>query len=181
MDPKPAQEDPGWRPAVALAGRIALLRRPQGSILTVLRATVVFLAVAPGLIAVLVLLLGAGSRSPQIEQITAQIALFAAVGLAATAIALIGREHPDDESELRLAAWVFRTTMRRVLAAAAVGPVGLLLSWMAGDGAWVIYGAGASIVLISIAAPTASRLQAWQEDIGEEGLSVLQALQRRYG
>jgi len=172
-------KDPGWRPAFALAVRIAMLRPPQGPVLMVLRATVAFLCVASGAIALLVLLLGGGSGDARIEEATAQIVLFAAVGLAAAVIAVTGRESPDDRSPGHLAVWVFRITMRRLLAAAAVGPVGLLLSWSVADGAWVIYGAGASILLMLVVAPTVRRIAAWQEEVGGE-LGVLDALLRPY-
>jgi hypothetical protein len=164
---------------LALAARIALLRAPVGPVLLALRAAVAFLCFASGATAFFVLLLGGGSGEVRIEEVTAQIMLFTAVGLAAVVIAVTGREPPDDRSPGHLAVWVFRITMRRLLAAAAVGPVGLLLPWSAADGVWVIYGAGASILLMLVVAPTARRIAAWQAEIGDE-LDVLAALLRPY-
>lgn len=171
--------DPGWRPAVALAARIALLRPPDGPILIVMRAAVVFLAGASVTTAVLVLVFGGGSGEARVDEVTAQIILFAAVGAAAVVTALGGRESPDTRSEGLLAAWIFRVTMLRVVAAALVGPVGLLLSWSAADGAWVIYGTGAAILLMLVVGPTRRRIVAFQDEVGDEG-DVLAALLRPY-
>ncbi len=171
--------DPGWRPAFLLALRIALLQPPNGPVLLVLRSAVAFLCVASGITAIAVLLLGGGSGEPRIEEVTAQIVLFAAVGLAATVIAFASREPPDERSAGHLSVWAFRVTMRGVLAAAAVGPVGLMLSWSAADGAWVIYGAGTSILLMLVVAPTTRRIAAWQKEVGEE-TDVLAALLTPY-
>ena len=147
--------------------------------LLVLRSAVTFLSVASVITAVAVLTLGGGSGEPRIEEVTAQIMLFAAVGLAATVIAFASREPPDDRSAGHLSVWAFRVTMRGVLAAAAVGPVGLLLSWSAGNGVWVIYGAGASILLMFVVAPTARRLAAWQTEVRDD-MDVLAALLTPY-
>lgn len=171
--------DPGWRPAIGLAVRIALLRPPEGAILIVMRAAVVFLGVATAVTAVLVLTFGAGSGEARIGDATAQLVLFAAVGAAAILIAISGREAPDTRTEGLLAAWIFRVTLLRVVASAAVGPVGLLLSWSAGDGAWVIYGAGAAILLMLVVGPTRRRIAAFQEEVGEE-IDVIAALMHPY-
>ena len=179
MTPPGSATDPGWRPAFRLAVGIALLRPPAGPVLLVLRSTAVFLSIASGITAITVLALGGGSGEPRIQEVTAQIVLFAAVGLAAAVIAVASREPPDDRSAGHLSVWAFRVTMRGLLAAAAVGPMGLLLSWSAGNGVWVIYGAGASILLMLVVAPTARRLAAWQTEVGAE-MNVLAALLTPY-
>lgn len=160
--------DPGWRPALGLAARLALLRPPDGSLLAVMRAAAILLGGVAVVTAVLVLVFGGGSGTARIDDLTAQVGLFVAVALAAVVIAVIGNEAPDTSAESALAAWVFRVTMLRVLAAASVGPFGFLLSWSAGDGAWVIYGAGASVLLILVVGPTRRRLATLQEDLGDE-------------
>lgn len=170
--------DPGWRPAIPIAIRILGLRRPSGSILIVLRAVVVFLSLAAAATAAIAILLSAGSEEPRIGEVTAQLVLGAAVIASAAVVALTGREPPDLRSEGHLAVSLFAVTMRRVLASAAVGPVGFLLSWMAGAGSYVIFGSGAAILLMAVVAPTKARLDAWQAEVTEAGaeISVLAAV-----
>jgi hypothetical protein len=170
--------DPGWRPAVPMALRILGLRRPSGSMLVVLRASIVFLCGAAGIIGVVAVVLSAGSSEPRISGVTAQIILGGAVIAAAAVISMTGRESPDLRSVGHLAVWLFAVTMRRVLAAAAVGPVGFLLSWMAGAGSYVIFGSGAAILLMAVVAPTRDRIASWQAEVTETGseLVVLEGL-----
>jgi len=174
--------DPGWRPALPVALRILGLRRPSGSLLIVLRAAVIFLSVAAAGTAVIALILGAGSEEPRITGATAQLLLGAAVIAAASVIVVTGREAPDVRTGGHLGYWLFTVTMRRVLAAAAVGPVGFLLSWMAGAGSYVIFGSGVAILLMAVVAPTRDRLTAWQAEVNEAGadIAVLDALSLLY-
>ncbi|HEX9978408.1 MAG TPA: hypothetical protein VGB41_07270 [Acidimicrobiia bacterium] len=165
--------DPGWRPSIPVAVRILGLRRPSGSILIVMRAAIMFLSAAAAITAVVAVILSAGSEEPRISELTAQIVLGAAVIAAASAIAVSGREPLDVRSEGHLAVWLFAITMRRVLASAAVGPVGFLLSWMAGEGSYVIFGSGAAILLMAVVAPTSDRLQAWQTEVSEAGSQIV--------
>ncbi|OFW67451.1 MAG: hypothetical protein A2Z12_03340 [Actinobacteria bacterium RBG_16_68_21] len=176
------QVDPGWRPALPIALGILSLRRPSGSMLIVLRAAVIFLATAAAATAVFAVVLSAGSAEPRIGEVTAQLLLGGAVIAAASVIALTGREAPDLRSEGHLAVWLFGVTMRRILASAAVGPVGFLLSWMAGAGSYVIFGAGAAILLMAVVAPTGDRLRSWQVEVTEAGsdIVVLRALEHPY-
>lgn len=174
--------DPGWRPAVPVAIGILGLRKPVGSILIVMRAVVVFLASTAAVIAVVAVLLSAGSSEPRIGEVSAQLILGAAVIAAASVIAVTGREPADLQGEGHLALWLFSVTMRRVLAAAAVGPVGFVLSWMAGAGSYVIFGSGAAILLMAVVSPTADRLRTWQTEVDEAGseIVVLEALAMPY-
>lgn len=174
--------DPGWRPALTLAGRIITGRGAQGSMLLVMRAAVVLLSVAAVATAVGVLVFGGGSGEASMDETTARLGLFAAVGIAAAVISLVGRGGPDVADEIHLAVFVFQVTMRRVLAAAALGPAGLVLSWLAADGTFVIFGAGVAVLLMAVVAPTADRLRQWQADVAEAGsdLSVIGALSRPF-
>lgn len=174
--------DPGWRPALPVALRIVGWRRPSGSILIVLRATAMFLGAAAAVTAVLGVILSAGADEPRVAEVTARLVLGAAVGAAVLVAAVTGRESPDLRSPGHLAVWLFGVTIRRLLAAAAVGPVGFLLSWMAGSAAYVVVGAGAAMLLIAVVAPTADRLRTWQSDITEAGsdIVVLEALGMPY-
>jgi len=170
--------DPGWRPALGVAFGILGFRRPTGSILIVLRAAVVFLSVSAAVMAGIAVVLSAGSAEPRIGEVTAQLVLGAAVIASASVTALTGRESPDLRSPGHLAVWLFRVTMRRVLASAAVGPVGFLLSWMAGAGSYVIFGSGAAILLMAVVAPTVTRIESWQAEVTGTGsdIVVLEAL-----
>ena len=174
--------DPGWRPAVAVAWRVLTLRPPEASILMVMRGAVIFLSVAGAVAAVVAIALGAGSQEPRIEEATARIVLGLAVAVGAITLALIGRSGPDVRSQGHLAVSVFRATMLRVLAVAAVQPAGLALSWASGDPAYVIFGTGAAILLMAVGGPTRDRLGKWQELIDESGsdLSLQEALSAPY-
>ncbi len=178
MDPT----DPGWRPALAVAARIVTGRGADGSILLVMRAGVVLLSIAAGATALGVLVFGGGSGDASIDETTARLGLFSVVGIAAIAIGVVGRGGPDVDSESHLAASVFQITMRRVLVAAAMGPAGLLLSWLAADGTYVIFGAGVAVLLMAVVSPTSDRLGQWQRDVAEAGsdLSVVVALSRPF-
>lgn len=176
------REDPGWRPGLKVAGQILALQRPTGTILEVLRGSVIFLMAASVAIAVTVVALGAGANEARIEETTARIALFGAVGLAAVAIAWVDREGIDDRSPSHFAVGAFTTTMRKVLSAAAVGPVGLILSWASGDASYVIFGTGASLLLMTVGGPTRRRVETWVAEVQESdvGFDVLDALGAPY-
>lgn len=173
------RQDPGWRPAIRLAGRIAALRSGSAEVLTVMRAAAVFLGAAAVISALIALLLTGAAGDPRIETLTAQIVMAAAIGVSAAAGAWAGRGGVGDREGPALAIWLFRTTMRRMLFSAAVGPVGLFVSWYSADRVWIIYGTGAAVILISLVAPTTHRIAAWQDDAAE-GVSVLDALLLRY-
>lgn len=180
--PEGGQGDPGWRPAWKVVAGFLGGRGARGSILLVMRAAVLFLGTVAIGTAVVVLVFRAGSSEPTIEDSSARIAISVAVGLAAVAISVIGRSGFDMTSEHALAVSLFQIGMRRILVGAAVGPVGFILSWMSGDGSYVIFGAGLAILLMAVAGPTKDRLVAWQRDVDEAGadLSVLAALSRPF-
>lgn len=158
------------------------MRPPDASILLVMRGAVLFLSVAGAAAAVVAIALGAGSQEPRIEEATARIVLGVAVAAGAIALAVIGRAGPDVRSRSHLAVSVFRITMLRVLATAAVQPVGLALSWASGDPAYVIFGTGAAILLMAVGGPTRDRLAKWQDEVEGRGsdLSVVAALAAPY-
>jgi len=174
--------DPGWSPAVPLIGRILSGRGPDGSILLVMRAGVMLLGVVAGVAALIALTMGAGSREPRIDPVTARTAISVSLGAVVIAISRIGRAGPGTETDDHLALSVFDITMRRVLAAAALGPIGLGVSWLAGDPSYVIFGTGLALLFMAIAGPTSKRLGQFQAEVDEAGssLSVLNALERSY-
>lgn len=174
--------DPGWKPAIPQAGRIVTGRSPEGSILVVLRAAAILLsavAVAAGLFA---LVFGAGSQEPRIGSATARILISAAMGASVIGISMTGRGGPDTSSPGRLAVSVFEITIRRMLFAAALGPAGLAISWLAGDATYVVFGTGLAALLVAVASPTRRRLEQFQGDVDEAGskLSVVASLQLPY-
>jgi peptidoglycan/LPS O-acetylase OafA/YrhL len=150
--------------------------------LLVLRAFVLLLAVVALGGGVIALMFGAGAEEPRIDALAARFAISLALGASVIATSFIGKEGPDVGSEAELAASLYQTTMRRVLAAAAVGPIGLLLSWLSGDGTYVIFGTGLALLLMAVAAPTGKRLKQYQSEVDDAGsdLSVMSALSRRY-
>ena len=172
--------DPGWKPAVPVAVNIVIGRGVSGSILIVMRAGVLLLSLVAAVTAVLVVVFGAGSGAERVDATVARIGISAAIGLSVIATSSIGRGGPDVDGEGSLAVSLFRITMRRVLAAAAVGPAGLLLSWLSADASYVIYGTGLAMLLMAVASPTAKRLDQLQSEVDEAGsnLSVRTALDR---
>lgn len=174
--------DPGWRPAVPLIGRILSGRGPEGPILLVMRAGVLLLGAVAASSAIFALVFGAGSRDPRIDSVVARILISAAMGASAIGISLTGTGGPDLESEGHLAVSVFAITMRRVVYAAAMGPAGLMISWLAGDASYVIFGTGLALLLLAVAGPTSKRITHFQEEVDEagSGLSVIRALHRPY-
>ena len=86
---------------------------------------------------------------------------------------------PTDQA---MAASLFTLTLRRVVVAATVLPVGMLLSWTSGDETWIIFGGGATLLLMAVAGPTRDRIEKWQAEVDEAGVdvSVLGSLSRRY-
>lgn len=174
--------DPGWAAAWPVAGRFLLGRGPSGTVLLVMRALVLLLgtvAVAGGLAA---LVFGAGSHEPIIEPLTARIGVSAAIGAAVIAITFIGRDGPDVSSPAAVTLSVYHATMRRVIAAALVGPAGLLLSWLASDASYVVFGTGLALLLMAVAGPTSKRIAHFQREVDEAGsdISVLEALSQTY-
>ncbi len=75
--------DPGWRPGVALAGRIITGRGADGSMLLVIRPAVILWSIAAAVTAVAVLVFGGSSGEAVIDETTARPALFGFVGIAA--------------------------------------------------------------------------------------------------
>jgi hypothetical protein len=175
-------DDPGWKPSVPVAMGIVRGRGVTGSILLVMRAAVLLLSVVSGLTAVAVLIFGAGSGEVVIGSTVARMTISAAVGAAVIATSFIGREGPDLSDEGAMAVSLFQITMRRVLAAAAVGPAGLILSWLSADASYVIFGAGLAMLLMAVASPTARRISQWEIEVEEAGsdLSVPAALSRSW-
>ena len=163
-----------------MAAGIVTGRGTTGSILLVMRAGVLLLSLVAAVTAVVVLVFGAGSGGERIDATIARIGISAAVGVSVIVTSFIGRGGPDLDSEGHLAVSVFRITMRRVLAAAAVGPAGLLLSWLSADGSYVIFGSGLAMLLMAVVSPTSSRIEQWQSEVDEAGsnLSVRLALNR---
>jgi len=145
-----------------------------------MRAGVLLLSAVAGLTALTVLIFGAGSSAERIDAIVARVAISAAVGASVIATSFIGRGGPDLQTEGHLAVSVFQITMRRVLAAAAVGPAGLMLSWLSADASYVIFGSGLAMLLMAVASPTSKRLDQWQSEVdeAESKLSVHSALDR---
>jgi hypothetical protein len=172
--------DPGWKPSVPVAVGIVRGRGATGSILLVMRAAVLLLSVVSGLTAVAVLVFGAGSGEVVINSTVARMGISAVVGAAVFATSFIGRAGPDLSDESVMAVSLFQITMRRVLAAAAVGPAGLIFSWLSADASYVIFGAGLAMLLMAVASPTARRIEQWETEVEEAGsdLSVRSALNR---
>ncbi len=148
----------------------------------VMRAGVLLLTLVTAVTATAALVFGAGSDVERIGASTARIGISAGVGLSVIATVTIGRGGPDLDSESHLALSVFQITMRRVLAAAAVGPIGLLLSWLSADATYVIYGSGMAMLLMAVASPTTKRLDQLQSEVDEAGsdLSVHSAVDRSW-
>lgn len=165
-----------------LVAKILTGRTPTGSILEVMRAGVILLAGVAVTSALVALILGAGSNEPRIDATTARIAISAAMGVGAVGISLTGRAGPDVDSPGHLGVSIFQITMRRVLWAAAIGPAGLAISWLSGDGSYVVFGTGLAVLFIAVAGPTTKRISVFQTEVDEAGsdLSVLVALQRPY-
>jgi hypothetical protein len=174
--------DPGWRPAFPLVGRILTGRGPDGSILLVMRASVILLGIAATASGLGALVLGAGSQQPRIDQTVARLLISLAMGLGVIGTSQVGKGGPDVNSPGHLAISVFRITMRRVLFAAAVGPAGLAISWLAGDASYVVFGTGMALLLMAVASPTLKRISAFQAEVVEAGsdLSVIETLHRPY-
>jgi hypothetical protein len=174
--------DPGWIAAWPVAGRLVAGRGPSGTVLLVMRAFVLVLSTVAVGGGVAALVFGAGSQQPAIEPLTARFGISVVIGAAVIAITFIGRSGPETSGEGALALSLYQTTMRRVLAAAAIGPVGMALSWLSGDATYVIFGTGLALLLMAVAGPTAKRLNQYQAEVDDQGsdLSVLQALSRRY-
>jgi hypothetical protein len=174
--------DPGWRPAVPIAVRILAGRGPEGSMLLVMRAGVILLAAVATGSAVAALVFGAGSREPRISATLARILISAAMGGGAIGVSLTGTGGPDLDSDRHLAVSVFTITMYRVLFAAAIGPAGFAISWLAGDASYVIFGTGLALLFMAVAGPTSKRLAQFQAEVDEAGSdrSVLIALQGPY-
>jgi hypothetical protein len=128
------------------------------------------------------LLFGAGTQEPRISSTVARILISAAMGAGAIGVSLTGTGGPDLESEGHLAVSVFTITMRRVLYAAVIGPAGLAISWLSGDGSYVIFGTGLALLFMAVAGPTSKRLAQFQSEVDDAGcdLSVIRALQRSY-
>ena len=172
--------DPGWGPAFPIALGILALRRPSGSILIVMRAAVLVVEIATAFLAVVAGLLSLEEAGR--GEVAARGVLGAAI-LAATAVIVVtGREPLDLQTEGHLGAALFTVTMRRVVAAAAVGAVGLLLSWVAGTGWYAVFGTVAVMVLLVVVAPTRLRLKTWQAEVTAAGSEfvVLKALSIPY-
>lgn len=174
--------DPGWRPALPLVGQVVGGRSLDGSILIVMRAAVVFLVIVSAVLGLGVVVFGAGPREARIGDGAARILLSAVMGGALIGISMTGRGGPDLSDADHLAVSVFRITMRRVVFAAAIGPAGMAISWLAGDPSYVIFGTGLAILLMAVAGPSERRIGQFQTEVDEAGsdLSVLGALQRRY-
>jgi hypothetical protein len=174
--------DPGWRPAFGVAARIVTFRRPRGSMLIVLRAAVVFLSLGPVVTAGLAVVLTRGGGTSHVSNTTARIVLVGAVVAALAVIVATRAEQPDLRGPGNLALWLFVSTMRRILAGAAVGPIGFLLSWMGRTGTHAIVGSVAAIVLIVASAPTARWVEEWQAKVTEAraGIDVIDALSLPY-
>lgn len=173
--------DPGWRRAPAAAWRI-LTGGPQGTILEVMRAAVVLLGTVAVVAALGALMAGAGTRDPVIGSTSARLALSGALAVAVVGMSLTGTGGPDVDGPDHLAIDVFRITMRRVLFAAALGPAGLAISWLAGDGSYVVFGTGLALLFMAVSGPTEKRLRQFQVEVGEAGsdLDVVEALQRSF-
>jgi hypothetical protein len=161
---------------------MAALRPPEGTVLVVLRAAVLALGGAGVVVGVLALVLGAGGGEPRIDDLGAQVVLGAATITAAIGIAVVGRSWEPPPSELAMASSLFTLTLRRVIVASMVLPVGMVLSWASGDETWIVFGAGATLLLMAVAGPTVDRIEKWQAEADEAGVdvSVLGALSRRY-
>ena len=57
---------------------------------------------------------------------------------------------------------------------------GLMLSWLAADASYVIFGSGLAMLLMAVAGPTSKRIDHWQFKVDEADveLSVRSALDR---
>jgi hypothetical protein len=148
----------------------------------VLRAAVFAMGGAAVLAAAIALVFGAGAGEPRIDDLGAQLVLGGATISAAVGIAIVGRSWQPPPTDQAMAASLFTLTLRRVVVAATVLPVGMLLSWTSGDETWIIFGGGATLLLMAVAGPTRDRIEKWQAEVDEAGVdvSVLGALSRRY-
>lgn len=177
MQPIEHPADPGWRPAFALAPRLLGRGRPDAPVLLMMRASVALISCVGAAAAVLSLVFTAGRGGGYVDWLTGYMILGAGMIGAAVVQAMVGRVMPEVGPE-GMAAFLFWSTQRKILAAAFVGPLAMFTSWLAADGTLVIYGVGVSILLMVIAAPTTQRIRAWQEEVNEfkEPYSVLEAL-----
>lgn len=165
-----------------LVARILSGRGPDGSILMVMRAAVILLAAVASGAALVALVAGAGTREARIDPTVARILISLAMGVGAIGVSLTGKGGPDLDSPAHLAVSVFQITMRRVLFAAAIGPAGLVISWLSGDASYVIFGTGLALLFMAVAGPTSKRIAHFQSEVDDAGadLSVLAAVQRPY-
>jgi hypothetical protein len=172
--------DPGWVRALPAVLGIVTGRQPKVSILLMMRAIVLLLTLVVGGTALGVLIFGAGSDVARIDPTIARIGISAALGGSVIATSFIGRAGPDTSSEAALASDLFQISMRRALASVAVGPAGLMLSWLAADSSYVIFGSGLALLLTAVAGPSLKRIKAWEAEVAEAGssLSVRAALDR---
>jgi hypothetical protein len=161
---------------------MTLLRPPEGSVLIVLRAGALAFGGAAVIAALFALLFGAGGGSQRLGDLEAQLVLGGATITSAVGIALVGRSWEPPPREQALAAAVFTLVLRRLVVASMVLPVGLVLSWSTGDETWIIFGAGATLLLMAVAGPSSDRIDRLQEQVEEAGvdLSVRRVLSRPY-
>lgn len=147
-----------------------------------MRAAIVLLGTVAVLAALGALVAGAGTREPVIGPTPARLVLSGALGVAVLGMSMTGTGGPDVAGPDHLAIDIFRITMRRVLFAAVLGPVGLGVSWLAGDGSYVVFGTGLALLFMAVAGPTEKRLRQFQVEVDEAGsdLDVVEALLRSY-
>ena len=179
MDTEP---DPGWRDAVAAARRIALLRPVDATLLITLRGITVFGLVTSLMLVPVSWLASAGVEEPSTNRTAASV-LVAVVVIGAGLSLLLATQRPDVSGTVQLAAFAFRVTVFRVILGAAIGGAGLITAFLSGSPVLGIVGTAAAVVLIALAAPTAGRVDAWQDAIDETDspLSVREVLDASFG
>jgi hypothetical protein len=170
--------DPGWKPAIPIALRIATLRSVDADLLLTLRGITVF-ALATSTLLVPMSYLATLGVEPSGASTEASFVVGAVVVLGGLSV-FLGLRPVDQTDTVHLAASLFRQTTLRVVLGAAPGGAGLVAAFMSGEPVLGLVGTLCAVVMIGLAAPTRGRVDAWQEAVDESGLSVRQALQIRY-
>lgn len=176
-----AEPDPGWRPSIGVAVRIATLRPVEAPLLTTLRGITLFGLATSVLLIPVAWLASIGVDQPATNRSAASV-LVAVVVVAGGLSLLLATRPPDATDLFRLAAFTFRVTVFRIVLGAAVGGAGLITAFVSGRPVLGLVGTIAAVVLIGLAAPTRQRIEAWQQAVDASGslLSVHDALALGY-
>lgn len=170
--------DPGWRPAIPIALRIATLRSVEADLLLTLRGMTIFALGTSLLLVPVSYLVTLGSMSSD-SSMAAAFVVGAIVVVGGLSL-LLGTRPLHAADRLQLAAVLFRSTTLRVLLGASLGGIGVVGAFASGEPVLGLVGTSCAVVMVVLAAPTRRRVEAWQEAVEGSGLSVREALEARY-